>query len=66
MSIILKYIGDGSFLPGVPDRDLSEEDVVATGMEAEELVKTGLWVKADLDKPSNKADLKGYQNKVKS
>jgi len=66
MSIILKYIGDGSFLPGVPDRDLSEEDVVATGMEAEELVKTGLWAKADLDKPSNKADLKGYQNKVKS
>lgn len=66
MSIILKYIGDGSFLPGVPDRDLSDADVVATGMEVEELVQTGLWVKADLDKPSNKADMKGYQNKVKS
>ncbi len=69
MAIILKYVGDGSFLPGIPDRDLSEEDVEATGMKVSELVSTGLYVKVEKkmenNKPSNKANLKGYENKEK-
>jgi hypothetical protein len=28
-----KYIGDGSFLPGIPARNLSEEEVEAAGLE---------------------------------
>lgn len=65
MSIILKYVGDGGFLPGVPDRDLSEDDVEATGMKVEELVKTGLWVKIENVPTTNKANLNKYSNKKK-
>ena len=39
-----EYIGDGSFLPGIPARDLSEEEAEAAGLEV--LEKSGLYRKA--------------------
>lgn len=40
----LIYIGDGSFLPGVPARDLSDEEVAAHG-GVRELTASGLYEK---------------------
>lgn len=68
--IILKYVGEGSFLPGVPDRDLSKEDVENTGMKIPDLIHTGLYApiedKMEQPKPSNKAIIKNYPNKKES
>jgi hypothetical protein len=47
----LKYVGRGEFLPGVPARDLSAEELLA--MPAEERVRIdrcGLWV-GELPRP---------------
>lgn len=38
----LKYIGDGSFRPGVPARDLSPEE--AESYDRKELIKSGLYI----------------------
>lgn len=40
--IVLKYIGSGAILPGVPARDLTKEEVREHGGIAE-LVRTGLY-----------------------
>ena len=37
----LKYVGDGGFLPGIPARDLSAEEVKEYGLEW--LLQTGLY-----------------------
>lgn len=60
--IILEYIGNGNYIPGIPDHDLDEADVEASGMTVQELVKTGLWKKAT-HKAENKAKLDKYPNK---
>lgn len=39
---MLKYVGDGAFLPGVPARDLHAEEVEQYGGE-EALVASGLY-----------------------
>jgi hypothetical protein len=41
--IILIYIGDGAYWPGVPARDLTAWDVETSGQSAEELLKSGLY-----------------------
>ena len=45
--IILKYIGKGAYLPGVPARDLTDEDLReierALGLTAKQLVNTLLY-----------------------
>jgi len=45
--IILKYIGKGAYLPGVPTRDLTDEDLQeierALGLTAKQLVSTLLY-----------------------
>ena len=40
----LKYIGDGSFLPGVPARDLSEKEVKE--FDEQVLLNSGLYVRS--------------------
>lgn len=40
---ILVYIGDGAFLPGVPARDLSKEDIRASNYNKIQLIKSGLY-----------------------
>lgn len=42
---MLKYIGDGSWLPGVPARDLTEDEIKQFGASTEALIKSGLYVK---------------------
>ena len=49
--IELKYIGNG-FIPGIPARDLSAEDVKKYGGK-EKLLATGLY--AEPEKPKRKA-----------
>lgn len=42
---MLKYVGDGSWLPGVPARDLTDEEVKEFGEE--QLLATGLYGKVN-------------------
>lgn len=39
----LEYIGDGAYLVGVPARDIAEAEVAALGLDAEELLRSGLY-----------------------
>ena len=48
----LKYIGN-SFLPGVPARDLSDEEAAQYGGE-KELVASGLYEKVEATKAADK------------
>jgi hypothetical protein len=50
---MLKYIGDG-FIPGVPARDLTDEEVEKCGGE-EFLLSTGLYKKSK-SKPQSKKE----------
>ncbi len=43
---MLKYIGDGTFAPGIPARDLTDEEVKEYGGVAL-LTKTGLYQKPE-------------------
>ena len=40
---MLKYVGDGRFLIGIPARDLSDEEVKSLEISERGLVKTGLY-----------------------
>ena len=43
MSKALEYVGQGAWLPGVPARDLTAEEVEGLGLDAKALVKSGLY-----------------------
>lgn len=43
--MLLRYIGNGSWLPGVPARDLSDQDVKSGPLSEAELVASGLYEK---------------------
>lgn len=45
--IVLIYIGT-SWLPGIPARDLTAEDLKDLPMSREELIKSGLYKEPDL------------------
>ena len=45
--IVLIYIGT-SWLPGIPARDLTAEDLKYLPMSREELIKSGLYKEPDL------------------
>lgn len=52
---MLKYIGKGDFLPGVPARDLSEAEVTEHG--AKRLLKSGLYARPKpARKPANEKE----------
>lgn len=40
---MLKYIGKGKFIPGLPAKDLTNAELKALGKSKEELIATGLW-----------------------
>lgn len=40
---MLKYIGGGKYLVGIPARDLDERDLGELGKSAAELIRTGLY-----------------------
>ncbi len=43
---MLKYIGDGAWLPGIPARDLSDQEVIELGGE-EPLLQSRIYQKPD-------------------
>lgn len=43
---MLKYVGKGSFLPGIPARDLNDEEVSKYGGKRE-LIATGLYAEVE-------------------
>lgn len=54
---MLIYVGRGSFVPGIPARDLTDEEVVRFGLSR--LLETGLY-----KKPGKKSLLGGAENKA--
>lgn len=46
---MLRYVGDGSWLPGVPARDLSDEEVKEYGGK-DFLVRTRLYVAPKMER----------------
>lgn len=51
---MLKYSGKGSHLPGIPARDLSDDEVRKFGGE-QKLISTGLYIKPKTIEGVNKA-----------
>ena len=43
--VVLRYVGTGDFMPGIPDRDLTAGDVAECGLSIEELMATGLYTR---------------------
>jgi hypothetical protein len=46
--IVLIYVGMGGFVPGVPARDLDEDDLARlreAGWSEDDLVRTGLYIR---------------------
>ena len=54
---MLKYIGRGSSLPGIPARDLTDDEVKRFGKTF--LLSTGLYVKVE-----EKQDKSSHENKL--
>lgn len=71
MNVVLRYVGRGEFIPGVPARDLEEGDMEAVLKELKlnrnELVRSGLYVpvnrKADKGPGENKSLVPSVENK---
>ena len=40
---MLKYVGKGAFLIGVPAHDLSDEEIEKLGVDKKTLIKSGLY-----------------------
>ena len=63
--IILRYIGQAS-LPGIPARDLTQADIAEIGSTIQQLVKSGLYERVQVEKPrptNNKLAQGGEENK---
>lgn len=44
--IVLKYVGHGAWLGGVPNVDLTQAQIDASGYTCEQLIASGLYVAA--------------------
>lgn len=44
---MLRFVKPGHYLVGVPARDLGQQDIEALGLDAEELVASGLYEEVD-------------------
>lgn len=51
----MKYIGNGAFLPGVPDRDLTPDEVKQYGKQR--LLDSGLYQEPPKPKPKQAAEV---------
>lgn len=40
------YIGSGRFLPGIPTRDLSADEIARRGLDSAALIRSGLYTEA--------------------
>jgi hypothetical protein len=54
-----KYVGNG-FLPGLPARDLADDEVELHGFTVEELVTSGLYKRIE----EAKREKRPYENKI--
>ena len=67
MSIVLQYIGNGRWMPGVPKRDLTQKDIDQRNLTVDDLIESGLYKKAKTRKkpaPSeDKLQTGGAENK---
>ena len=52
--VILIYVGDGSGLPGLPARDVTEEEIKASKYQLAQLLATGLYVDQATTKQTGK------------
>lgn len=52
----LIYIGNGAFVPGVPAKDLSAEQVKKLSVSEKDLLDSGLYKKASKPKTTKTAD----------
>lgn len=50
------YIGNGGFLPGIPARDLTAEDVATLGSSTDTLIASGLYALAPDLPPSTESE----------
>jgi len=67
---MLKYIGRGEFIPGVPMRDLAEVDLDALNVSKKRLLDSGLYIEREEEKQErgpveDKALIPAYKNKNK-
>lgn len=51
MNSELIYTGAGTYVIGVPARDLSAEDIAASGYDAESLLASGVYARPVVDAP---------------
>lgn len=56
----MKYIGNGEFYPGIPARDLSDEEVAHYGLKV--LLKTGLYIEEKIKVIKDKASVRSTKH----
>ena len=44
--LVLSYVGEGRWLPGVPSRDLTEADMDEFELDGDALIESGMYVRA--------------------
>jgi hypothetical protein len=49
---MLRYVGAGAFLMGVPARDLDDDEIAAAGWSRADLVASGLYEDVSTETPS--------------
>ena len=59
--IVLIYVGDGSGLPGLPARDVTEAEIKASKYQLADLLATGLYVEQATTKANVKKTLGSAQ-----
>lgn len=47
MDIVLRYVGNGAFIPGVPARDLTRADLEHLEIDVTHLLASKLYAKVD-------------------
>lgn len=52
--VVLKYIGDGRWIPGVPKQNLTQDLIEKFDLDPDVLIKSGLYELADPPKGSKK------------
>lgn len=55
MEIVLHYIGNGSFIPGIPARDLTRADMEHMEIDVTLLIESGLYLKVENKKQTAKS-----------
>jgi len=57
---MLKYVGRGAFLIGVPARDLTDEEIEQLGLDKKALIKSGLYKEDKPNTETRKTETRKY------